>query len=190
MERLRGEFRDDISRNGDTADLFGVVLAACRPDTGFPALDRKFPADRKPMLDVEARAAERAHPGCYLDRVAESDGLDEIGARVDQGNADDAESAGEVLRLHAERRLEHVPGVGVEDLEEAAVENDAGRIALAPFDGQLPAVGERHACCLRSCCIGRYNMPPPSTAHPRESGGPGAKCSGPTLGPRFPLSRE
>ncbi len=62
------------------------------------------------------------------------------------------------MRLHAEGGLEHFPGVGVEDLEVAAVEHDAGRIALAPFDGQLPAVGERrHAGCLGSHDALRYS---------------------------------
>src|SRR4029078_2994043 len=103
-----------------------------------------------------------------------------MGARIDQRDADDAEGSGEVLRFHAEGCLEHVPGAGVEDLEEAPVEPEAGRIALAPFDGQSPAVGERHAVCLRSHdFIALYrpavvlSCPPPRTARPRESGDPG-----------------
>src|SRR5205814_6758524 len=72
------------------------------------------------------------------------------GAHVDQRSSHDAECIRELVRLHAERRLEHLPGAGVEDFEEAAVEHDAGRIALAPRDGQLPAVNERrHSVCLK-----------------------------------------
>src|SRR6476646_9781757 len=150
--RLRGtEFRDHIGRNRGPADLFGVILAARRPDAGFRALDRKFTVNREAVLDVKTGAAELAHPRGHLDGVAELHRLEEIGVRVDQWNAHDAAGAGELMRLHAERCLEHFPGVGVEDLEEAAVEHDAGWIALAPFDGQLPAVSERrHAGCLSS----------------------------------------
>src|SRR6476620_3518202 len=150
--RLRGtEFRDHIGRNRGPADLFGVILAARRPDAGFRALDRKLTVNREAVLDVKTGAAELAHPRGHLDGVAELHRLEEIGARVDQWNAHDAEGAGELMRLYAERCLEHFPGVGVEDLEEAAVEHDAGWIALAPFDGQLPAVSERrHAGCLSS----------------------------------------
>ncbi len=60
-----------------------------------------------------------------------------------------SERRGELVRLHTERSVEQLPGAGIEHLEEAAVEHDAGGVALAPFDGQLSAVGEgRHAGCL------------------------------------------
>src|SRR5512144_3119220 len=85
------EFRDHIGRNEGPADLFGVVLAARRPDAGFRALDRERVVDREAMLDVETGTAELAHPRSHLDGVAEPDRRDEIGARVDQRDADDAE---------------------------------------------------------------------------------------------------
>jgi hypothetical protein len=47
------------------------------------------------------------------------------------------------MRLDAERRQKHLPGAGIEHFEETAVEHDAGRVALAPFDRQLPAESER-----------------------------------------------
>jgi len=34
--------------------------------------------------------------------------------------------------------LEHAPDAPVEELEEVAVEDDAGRIAMTPFDDELP----------------------------------------------------
>src|SRR5262249_37047501 len=154
--------------------------------------------NREAVLDLETRAVELAYPRGHVDHVAKPDGGDEIGARVDQGNADDAEGAGKLTRLHAKGGLEQLPGVGVEDLEEAAVEHDPGRIALAPFDGHLPAVGERRqAGCLRSCSR-RYSRralichacPPPSTARPRESGDPGQMFRASTSSPGFPLTRE
>ena len=38
--------------------------------------------------------------------------------------------------------LEQRPGAPIEEFEEAAVEHDAGRIAMGPFDGELPAADE------------------------------------------------
>ena len=59
-------------------------------------------------------------------------------------------AASRLLRLDAERGVEQQPGAGVEEFEEARIEHDAGRVAVAPGDGQLPAEDERgHACGLR-----------------------------------------
>ena len=48
------------------------------------------------------------------------------------------------VRLDAERSLEQAPGAGVEIFEHAAVENDAGGIALAPLDAQGAAIGQHN----------------------------------------------
>src|SRR5690242_9788227 len=178
------EFGDHIGRDGGTADLFGVVLVARRPDAGFRALHGQFAVNRKTVFDVEAGAAELAHPRGHLDGVAELNGLEKIDAGIDQGDADDAERICQLMRLHAERGLEHAPGAGVEDLEETAVEHDAGRIALAPFDAQRAAIGERHAGCLTSHNALRYtdqtlicHARAVYSARPRESGDPGQHVS-------------
>ena len=47
--------------------------------------------------------------------------------------------------------------VGIEQLEVTAVENDAGGVALAPFDGELPVVDEgchRVAISLKMILVG------------------------------------
>src|SRR5262245_20669121 len=104
------------------------------------------------MLDVEARAAEFADARGHVYNVAELDRPEEIGAGVHQRNSDNAERVRQLVRLDPERRLEHLPGAGIEDLEETAVEHDPGRIALAPFDGQFPAMDEsRHALSPPRC---------------------------------------
>src|SRR5262245_47216901 len=54
LKLFGAEFGDHIGRDGGTADFFGVVFAARRPDTGFRALNREFAVNRKAMLDVEA----------------------------------------------------------------------------------------------------------------------------------------
>src|SRR5262249_52483449 len=46
---------------------------------------------------------------------------------------------------HAEHGLEHLPGAPVEIFEEAAVEDNAGRVTMAPFDRQRSKVDQvRH----------------------------------------------
>src|SRR6185437_5933955 len=92
---------------------------------------------------------ELAHARGHVNNIAEPDRLEEVGACIDQRNAHDAEDRGEFVRFDPECGVEQLPSAGVEDLEEAAVEHNARGVALAPFDGQLPAVGEgRHAGCL------------------------------------------
>src|SRR5262245_27636790 len=127
------------------------------------------------MLDVEARAAEFAHPRNHVDDVAESDRPEEISARVHQRNSDNTEGVRKLVRLDPERRLEHLPCAGIEDLEETAVEHDPGRVALAPLDGQLPAIDERRHACLRCAAYkeeeGRrklHRLPVSSRPHPNR----------------------
>ena len=80
--------------------------------------------------------------GMHLDLVAEFGRHHEFGARIDQRHAEDFEGLRHLVRLHAERGLEQVPARRVEKLEEAAVEDDAGRVAIGPVDGELPLVDE------------------------------------------------
>ena len=56
---------------------------------------------------------------------------------VDQRNADDAEGGPKSGGLTPSAGLEQRPGAPVEELEEAAVEDDAGRVAVAPFNREL-----------------------------------------------------
>src|SRR5215475_5984218 len=145
MERLRSrEFRDHVAGNRRGAYFFRVILAACGPDTGFSALDRKFAGDRQPVLHIEARTAELADPRGDLNHVTEFDGLDEICSCVHKRNSQDAEGTGKVRRLDPKCGLEQLPRARVEYLEESAVEHDARGIALAPFDCELLAIGKRH----------------------------------------------
>src|SRR5262249_2743044 len=80
--------------------------------------------------------------GGDLGNVVEAGGPDEARPGIDQRNAEDAELSAEITGPHAERRLEKLPRTPVEELEEAAVEHDAGRIAMAPFGDELQAVDE------------------------------------------------
>jgi len=94
------------------------------------------------MCDLEARAAELGYLRCVIDDIAEPDRRDEARPDIDQRHGEDVEFRRQLVPGHTERGLEQRPGAGVEDLEESGVENDAGRIAIAPFDPELPAVDE------------------------------------------------
>ena len=98
----------------------------------------------QPMLDVEAAATE--FPDLCLDHDLVTVGRrnQETGAQVDHRAADGAVMCQQLHLLHAEGRGEQCPGAGVEIGEVARKEDDAGRIAVAPFDGDLVSVGKRH----------------------------------------------
>jgi hypothetical protein len=63
-------------------------------------------------------------------------------AGIDQGQPGNAKRRCELGRLHAEGGLEQHPGAPVEKLEKSAVEDDAGRVAMAPLDGKAPPVNQ------------------------------------------------
>ncbi len=86
------------------------------------------------MFDIEARPAELLDLRGQLHDIAEPCRGEETGAGVDQWNADDAEGADQVVSGHAQRDLEQPPSPPVEEFEEAAIEDGAGRIAMTPFD--------------------------------------------------------
>ena len=93
------------------------------------------------VLDVEARVADRDDPGLDDDVVAESRGKDEPRARVDHRIADDVEFAQQVAFLPP-RRLEQMVRRGVEHGEIAGVIDDAGRVAIGPFDPYRVAIDQ------------------------------------------------
>src|ERR1700722_16285704 len=105
------------------------------------------------MLDVETRTAELAHPGRQLDDVAEPRRSQKARAGIDQRDPHDAVGRAELVRLHAERRLEKGPGAPIEEFEEPAVEDDAGRVAMTPFDHELPSVDETGHCFGRGAVV-------------------------------------
>src|SRR5207248_8998808 len=106
------------------------------------AFDGKPAADRDAMRDLEARAPELADLGGDVRHVVELGGAVKAGLGVDQWNPDDPEGRCQIVRLHVERRLEQPPRAPIEILEEAAVEYDARRVAMAPFHRELPPVDE------------------------------------------------
>ena len=51
-------------------------------------------------------------------------------------------NAFQVRRFDAQRQFEQRPGAPIEEFEEAGVEDDARWVAMAPFDGELPAIDQ------------------------------------------------
>src|SRR5262249_21439762 len=108
------------------------------------ALDGKLAGDRQTVFHVEAGTAERADSRGDVDHVTAFYRLDEISPYIHQWESHDAEGTGKLVRLDPKRGPEHLPGARVEYLEKAAVEHDAGGIALAPFDCKLFSIGKGH----------------------------------------------
>src|ERR1700688_828968 len=140
--RLHDKARGDFGRYRLRFDFRRIGGVARRPDASLLALDRERAVHQELMLDVETRTAELAHPGRQLDDVAEPRRSQKARAGIDQGYAHDAVGRAELVRLHAKRRLKKGPRAPIEEFEEPAVEDDAGWVAMAPFDHELPSVDE------------------------------------------------
>src|SRR5215831_6564274 len=80
--------------------------------------------------------------GAQFDLVAEAGRRQKTRAGIDQGQPGNAKRRCELGRLHAEGGLEQHPGAPVKKLEKSAVEDDAGRVAMAPLDGKAPPVNK------------------------------------------------
>jgi len=139
------ETRDHLGRDWLALDLRRIGRILRRPHTGFAAFDRNLARDQYLMRHIEARSPEFADLRRQLDGIAESDRPQKPCARIDQRQADNAEGRGEIGRFHAQRRFEQCPRAPIEKFEESAVEDETGRIALSPLDGEMPPVDEmRH----------------------------------------------
>jgi len=55
------------------------------------------------------------------------------------GIPNDAEGRRQIRRLNPERGFEQRPGAPIEEFKKAGIEDDAGGVALSPFDRELPA---------------------------------------------------
>jgi len=74
--------------------------------------------------------------------IVELGGPEKAGLGVDQRYSYDAEDPRQLVRLHRKRFLKKTPHAPIEIFEEAAVEHDASRVAVTPFDRELPAEDE------------------------------------------------
>src|SRR5262245_4810887 len=144
MRALSGDLEscDDRGRDRHTLHFDGIIRLAARPDPRLAAFHGEFAADRDEVRHFETRAAKFAHFGGNVRHVVEFGRLEKARLGADQGNSDDAEGRCQLLRLHPERLLEQPPGAPVEILEKTAVEHDACRVAMTPFDRELPAIDE------------------------------------------------
>jgi hypothetical protein len=134
------ETPNHLVRNGLAPDV--TIHSAAGPDPGLAPLDRELAGERHAVTDVEARATELADLGGDVEKIAKLDRHMKARLHIDQWDPDDVISREQVLAWHAEHTLEHLPGGPVEIFEKAAVEDDAGGIAMAPFDPQALVVDE------------------------------------------------
>src|SRR6185437_5288106 len=136
--------RDDLL--GDRRALDAALLARMRhhPDALLEAVDRELAVLEDAVLDGKAALAPFAHAGFADQVLAPARGDDEARARIDQRRPDRAVSLPE--RPHREAgAAEEMEGGGVEPGEIARIEDDAGGIAIAPFDAEWKPVDEH--CC-------------------------------------------
>ena len=93
------------------------------------------------MLDVEAGTTELY---CASDGhvIPETSWLEESRARAHERKAVEIEVLEHVEFGHAERALEQKRRRCIEDLEIARIEDNPGRVAVAPFDPYLARIAE------------------------------------------------
>jgi len=138
-DAIRLEAGDDARRDRLRFHLGRIGRIRRGPHPRLAALDRHGAGDEQPVLDIETRTAEFADLRGHLDDIAETGRRQKAGARVDQRNPDDAEGCRQVRRLNPERGFEQRPGAPIEEFKKAGIEDDAGGVALSPFDRELPA---------------------------------------------------
>src|SRR5215468_8317222 len=114
------------------------------PDAFLRALHAGFTHELQPVLDLEAGATER---DCAADRhvIAEARRFQKARTCADERKTAEFKILEHLILRHPERTLEQHCGRGIEYLEVTRIENDAGGIAIAPFDPHLASVAEcRH----------------------------------------------
>src|SRR5580704_18315358 len=112
------------------------------PDPGLGALDRqRLPMDQA-MLELETRPADIDELGFDRNLVAEPRRQPEFCPRLRQRMPHKVIGLQILDLLHAERAFEQHRGRDVEKVEIAHVENNAGRVAVAPFYSGFADVAE------------------------------------------------
>jgi hypothetical protein len=128
--------------NRHTLPFSRVLWVAPGPNPDLAAFDGRLPADCNAMRHLEARAVKFGDLGGDVRHIVELGGSEKAGLGVHQRYSDDSEGHRQLIRFHLKRFLEKTPHAPIEILEEAAVENDANRVAVTPFDRELPAQNE------------------------------------------------
>src|SRR5262249_35670785 len=132
----------DRSWNRHPLPFSRILWVASGPNPDLAAFDGKLPAYRDAMRHLEARAVKLGDLGGDVRHIVELGGSEKAGLGVDQRYSDDSERHGQLVRFHLQRFLEKTPHAPNEIFEGAAVEHDASRVAMTPFDRELPAEDE------------------------------------------------
>src|SRR5690242_3992847 len=111
------------------------------PDALLRAVDAGLSVVAQAVLDLETRFTEGDRT---VDRhvVAEPGGSQKTRARAHQWKSGEVELLEHLELGDPERVLEHPRGRRIENVEIARIENDAGRVAVAPLDADLVRAGE------------------------------------------------
>src|SRR5665213_535058 len=100
------------------------------------------------MLDLETAAAE-FHAGLDGHVVAKARWLQKSRVRLHQRPAGEFQILEHLELGHPQRALEQRRGRGIEDFEITRIKNNAGRVAVAPFDAYRAGVAESHVSARR-----------------------------------------
>src|SRR5262249_4060179 len=155
------EARAYLLRDRRGAQPAGIARVARGPHPLFEALERRCTRLGDAMPHGEARTAELGHAGVDLDVIAVPRGHGTAGARLDERRSRTV-VLGELVYLREPGRLlEHQDGRGVEPLEVARIEDDAGGVAITPLHADQPGVAQHG----RRSVIMRARSPGPMTAN-------------------------
>src|SRR5262249_54801809 len=119
------------------------------PDPLLEALDREFIPPHQAVMDLEAAAAPLRNRRQDDHVVAEFRRNPKTRAHVDHRKPGDLEGL-QQLRLAIAECLEHPDRADIEVLEVAREIDDAGGVAVTPFDADLAADGEHGFRLARS----------------------------------------
>src|SRR5580698_10785258 len=122
-----------------------VVRLTDRPQAGLKTFDRQRARFGDPVFELQARLAARDERCLDRDFVAEPGRLAKTRPGLDHRVSREVVSFQIVDFVHAERTLDQNRRRGIENLEIARIEDDAGGIAIAPFNPDVADVAEHQS---------------------------------------------
>src|ERR1700678_2193385 len=122
-----------------------VVRLTDRPQAGLKTFDRQRARFGDPVFELQARLAARDERCLDRDFVAEPRRLAKTRPGLDHRMSRKTVNFQIVDLVHAERSLDQNRRRCIENLEIARIEDDAGGIAIAPFNPDVADVAEHQS---------------------------------------------
>jgi hypothetical protein len=119
-----------------------IFAAAPHPHPGVKSFGVQLITLARAMRDIEARATQRRDRRLDLQDIAQSRADGKIAAQIDSGKSGRAERIQHVSHRQLQHLLEHAPEIAVKQREIALGMHETGRVAVAPFDLDGPAIAQ------------------------------------------------